>query len=166
MSEALIRRMDAWLAANRPEYYAALQPGATDEQLDAFELRFEITLPQAFRQVYRWRNGQAPANADALQDNWSFASLEDITDSKDLLDGMIGHDFDDPAWWRVGWVPFLGNGAGSHLCLDMRAEDGGQPGQIIAFWKADADRPIAYPDFGAWLRQLVAAMEAGTLQRY
>ena len=164
MSDALIRRMDAWLAANRPEYYATLLPGATDEQLDAFERRFEMTLPRGFRALYGWRNGQDPMSFDSLQGNWMFASLEDVTDTKDTLDGMIGYDFEDPAWWRAGWVPFLGNGGGSHLCVDMRAEDGGQPGQLIEFWKADADRPIAYPDFAAWLRQLVDAMEGGTLE--
>jgi cell wall assembly regulator SMI1 len=28
--------MDRWLAVHRPDYYALLQPGATDAQLDAF----------------------------------------------------------------------------------------------------------------------------------
>ncbi len=72
-----------------------------------------------------------------------------------MLDGMIGYDFDDPKYWRRGWVPFLHNGGGSYLCLDLLAEDGGDPGQLIAFWKQDSDRPIEYPDLRAWIQAVI-----------
>jgi cell wall assembly regulator SMI1 len=166
MTATLIERMNRWLAANRPDYYAELQPGVTEAQLDAFEARFSLKLPPSFRQIYRWRNGQNPMSLDAIQMNWAFSSLEDIADSKDNLDEMIGYDFDDRRWWRRGWVPFLHNGGGSYLCLDVAAEDGGQPGQLIEFWKADADRPVVYAGIDAWLEQLVAAMESGSLELY
>jgi cell wall assembly regulator SMI1 len=166
MTAALIERMDSWLKANRPDYYVQLQPGVTEARLDAFESRFSLKLPAPFRQIYRWRNGQNPMSTDAIQMNWGFSPLEDIADSKDNLDGMIGYDFDDPRWWRRGWVPFLHNGGGSYLCLDVAAEDGGRPGQLIEFWKTDADRPVEYASVDAWLEQLVAAMENGSLDLY
>jgi cell wall assembly regulator SMI1 len=93
-----------------------------------------------------------------------FQSLEDIADTKDICDGMIGLDFDDPKWWRRGWIPFLANGGGDHLCLDLAAEDGGVPGQLIEFWHEDADRPVTYPDLDTWLAELTASMEGGTLK--
>lgn len=65
---------------------------------------------------------------------------------------------------RRGWVPFLHNGAGSYLCLDLAVEDGGEVGQLIAFWKRDQDRPVEYPSVGAWLAALVASMEDGSLE--
>lgn len=164
MIDVLLARMDRWLAAHRPAYYAILQPGVIDAALDAFEARFALTLPDAFRRLYRWRNGQDPMSFDAIQLNWAFSPLDDVADTKGLLDGMIGHDFDDPRWWRRGWVPFLHNGGGSHLCVDVAAEDGGRPGQLIAFWKADADRPIEHPSLEAWLAALVASMEDGSLE--
>jgi cell wall assembly regulator SMI1 len=119
--EALIGRLDCWLAKNRPDYYVHLQPGATDAQLDAFEVQFSLKLPAAFRQLYRWRNGQDGMRSESLQQNFLFSSLEDISRTKELMDGMIGYDFEDPRWWRCGWVPFLDNGAGDHLCLDLTA---------------------------------------------
>jgi cell wall assembly regulator SMI1 len=61
-------------------------------------------------------------------------------------------------------VPFLHNGAGSHLCLDLAAEDGGQVGQLVAFWKRDQDRPVEHRSLEAWLAALVASMESGALQ--
>ena len=93
-----------------------------------------------------------------------FCSLEEVAETKDMLDGMIGHDFEDPHQWRRSWVPFLHNGGGSYLCLDLAAEDGGQPGQLIGFWKHDADRPIESPSMEAWLSELVALMETGKLE--
>ena len=164
MVEALILRMDRWLAANRPDYYALLQPGATEAELDAFEVRFSLKLPAAFRAMYRWRSGQDQGSSKPLQMNRTLSTLEEISRTKDELDSMIGYDFDDPKYWRRGWVPFLHNGAGSHLCLDMAAEDGGHPGQLIAFWKRDEDRPVEYPSMEAWLTELVGSMEDGSLE--
>jgi cell wall assembly regulator SMI1 len=162
--ESLLERLERWLAANRPDYLAGLQPGVTDAQLDAFEARFALKLPAAFRALYRWRNGQADGNYKSLQMNRMFSPLEDVADTKELMDGMIGSDFDRPEWWRRGWVPFLSNGGGSHLCVDVAAEDGGQVGQLVAFWNRDEDRPIEYPSVEAWLADLVESMESGELE--
>ena len=164
MAEALIGRLDRWLAANRPDYYALLQPGATDTVLDAVETQFAVKPPAAFRQLYRWRDGQDPMSFAPLQMNRSFMRLEDVARVKDMLDGMIGSDFDDPRYWRRGWLPFLHNGGGSYLCLDLAAEDGGRPGQLIGFWKADEDRPVEFPSVEAWLADLVESAEAGELE--
>ncbi|MDX2201555.1 MAG: SMI1/KNR4 family protein [Hyphomicrobiaceae bacterium] len=161
---ALILRMERWLSAHRPDYHALLQPGATDARLDAFEGRFSLRLPDGFRHLYRWRDGQDPMSSAPLYLNRTFSTLEEVAETKDLLDGMIGSDFAEPAHWRRGWVPFLHNGGGSHLCLDLAAEDGGTPGQLVAFWKADRDRPVEHPDLETWLATLVAAMEDGCLR--
>lgn len=164
MVATLIERADRWLAMNRPDYYARLQPGATDAVLDAFESHFSLRLPEAFRLFYKWRNGQdAHCNA-SFEDNRMFSSLEEIAETKDLLDGMIGYDFDDPRWWRRGWVPFLSNGSGDHLCLDLTAEDGGMAGQLRPFWHDWEDRSVKYASFEEWLRELVESMEQGTLE--
>jgi cell wall assembly regulator SMI1 len=164
MVEQLIARMDRWLVANRPHYYALLQPGVSDADLDAFESRFAIALPTAFRQLYRWRDGQDPASYDAIQDNRSFCTLADVAETKAMFDGMIGSDFEDPRYWRRGWIPFLHNGGGSYLCLDLAAEDGGEIGQLIGFWKQDQDRPVEFASVEAWLKALVTSMEDGTLE--
>lgn len=159
----LLQRLDRWLAINRPDYYSCLRPGTSDAALDAFEAKFSLRLPEAFRLFHKWRDGQEPSNLESIQDNRMFSSLEEIAETKDLLDGMIGYDFDDPRWWRRGWVPFLSNGGGDHLCLDLAAEDGGTPGQLVAFWHDWEDRSVEYPSFEDWLRELVDSMEQGTL---
>ncbi|MBD2102534.1 SMI1/KNR4 family protein [Leptolyngbya sp. FACHB-261] len=159
-----ITRIDQWLAAHRPDYYAQLHPGVDDTALDAFESRFSVRLPALFRELYRWRNGQRPDYSASLQDNRMFVPLDEVAETKEMLDGMIGYDFENPRYWRRGWVPFLHNGSGSYLCIDLAAEGGGSLGQLIGFWKADEDRPVEYPSIEAWLNELADSMESGTLE--
>src|SRR5215475_5567014 len=128
----LIRRANAWLKFNRPDYYAMLRPGVDDRVLEACESRFDLVLPIDFRLLYHWRDGQDTGiHAAALVRNHMFIPLSDSASSKDLLDGMIGADFDDPAWWRRGWVPFTESFGGDRYCVDLEAEGGGTPGQVI-----------------------------------
>jgi cell wall assembly regulator SMI1 len=164
MVKPLIERLDLCLSGNRPDYYALLRPGVTDADLDAFEARFSLKLPVNFRELYRWKNGQDPVSSAPLDTNRTFSTLEDVAGTKYELDGMIGSDFDDPSYWRQGWIPFLHNGGGSYLCLDLAAVDGGHPGQLIGFWKADPDRPIEFPSLEEWLTHLVTKMENGNLE--
>ena len=163
MAPGLIERVDRWLAAKRPEFYARLQPGVTNAALDAFESRFALRLPEAFRAFYRWRNGQEPTCNASFHGNRMFSSLEEIAETKDMLDGMIGSEFENPHWWRRGWVPFLANGGGDHLCLDLTAEVGGTPGQLVAFWHDWENRSVQFARFEGWLSQLADEMEASTL---
>ena len=93
-----------------------------------------------------------------------FMPLDNVAESKDLLDGMIGCDFEDRLYWSRNWVPFLHNGGGCYLCVDLVAEDGGIPGQLIGFWKADEDRPVEHPSMEAWLGDLADSMERRTLK--
>lgn len=160
----LLERLDKWVSANRPDYYGKLLGGASPKDLDALEKKFQLQLPSGFRELYQWRNGQDPNYSASLQHNWMFSRLEDLSDSKETLDGMIGSDFEDPKWWRRGWVPFLSNGGGDHLCLDLTAEDGGAPGQLLIFYHDWEKRAVEYPSLEAWLSELVESMENGTLE--
>lgn len=98
----LIRRADAWLRSNRPDYYAILRPGVDDAALDAYAVRFGLELPADLRQFYQWRDGQDLDVSKALVHNRMFIPLAASASSKELCDGMIGFDFEDPNWWRRG----------------------------------------------------------------
>jgi cell wall assembly regulator SMI1 len=93
-----------------------------------------------------------------------FLSLENITHAKEMLDGMIGYDFEDPHWWKRDWIPFLANGSGDYLCLALDAEDGANAGRLIAFWHDWEDRSVKYASIDDWLCALVQSMEDGTLE--
>ncbi|MCI0701284.1 MAG: SMI1/KNR4 family protein, partial [Planctomycetia bacterium] len=152
----LVARFDAWLSRNRPAYYAQLLPGLTDQEWASFEQRLGVRLPDGFRVLYQWRNGSW--EDESIQNNRYWMPSEAIISTKELMDGMIGFDF-EPGWWESAWVPFLANGAGSHLCIDTVGTDRGQPGQLVEFWNRDHDRPVVSPSIEHWLHDFVTSLE-------
>jgi cell wall assembly regulator SMI1 len=159
--EELLARLDHWLAFGRRDYYTELLPGASDTMLDAFEARFSLDLPVAYRALMTWRNGQRPGGRRGLQFDRGFLPLERVVEAKDVLDASIDAGFEDPLWWRRGWVPILENANGDHLCIDVKAEDGGTPGQLVSFWHDWDDRSVQYPSVERWLEVFVDTIEAG-----
>jgi cell wall assembly regulator SMI1 len=156
-----IARLDRWLANNRPDYYQSLQPGVSNADLDQFEVDFNVRLPESFRTFYRWRNGQANDCYASLQDNRMLMSLENIRAAKEVLDGMIGADFEAQNWWRREWVPFLDNGGGDHLCLDLSPMADGISPRVREFWHDMPERDVTQLTFQSWLGVLVEQMEEG-----
>lgn len=157
------RRLEAWLRAHRPDYLDQLRPGATDRQLDEVEVAIGAELPRAFRELYQWRNGQPRQCYDGFVNNRMFASLESALDTWNILTPMIGRDFPHPSWWRRSWIPFLDNGGGDHLVVDLEGCFGGVPGQVLYFWHDWEDRSIVAPSVESWLEHLVEALESGVL---
>lgn len=154
----LIDQLDCELARRRPNYYSQLQPGVDQRSIDDLQARLTKPLPSVFVSLYEWRNGQKQDCSASLIDNWMFSPLEDVISTKDMLDGMIGTDFEEPNWWSHGWVPFLSNGGGDHLCLDVTAEFGGKPGQLITFWHDWENRSFKFSTMESWLQAVVNSL--------
>lgn len=125
---------------------------------------FKVKLPESFHLLYAWHDGQKSDCYDALAGNFMFMSVKDILSCKKDLDGMIETDFEDPDWWERDWLPFLDNGGGDHLCLDLCTDGDGKPGQLVEFWHEDADRPVPYDSLDDWLEGILASIEDGSYQ--
>ena len=54
----VLARLDAWYAAHLPPDRYAFNPPATDAELDAFEGLVGLSMPRAYRQLYRWHDGE------------------------------------------------------------------------------------------------------------
>jgi hypothetical protein len=48
--------------------------------------------------------------------------------------------------------------------VDLAAEDGGTPGQVLIFYHDCELRPIEFPSLRTWLADLVESMEQGRLE--
>ncbi|AWM40973.1 SMI1 / KNR4 family protein [Gemmata obscuriglobus] len=156
----LVGRLDAWLARNRADYYARLRPGLSHAAWLDFESQLGVKLPDAFRVLYQWRDGQGDT-FDSFHGNRQWMPAEDIGRVKTLMDGMIGYDF-EPGWWDPNWVPFLENGAGSYLCVDVA---GPEPGRLVEFWNRDHDRPEIAPSLEWWTYKFVTSLERDRWER-
>lgn len=76
-AEELLGRYEAKLADEAPNVLTALQPGLSDEEIDALEAQYGVTLPPDLRALYRWRNGTAADSppVDAFPDHRSCPSM-------------------------------------------------------------------------------------------
>ncbi len=54
----LLTRLEAWLKEHRPEYLAALLPGAKPAELKALQQALKMPLPNGLRDLLSWHNGQ------------------------------------------------------------------------------------------------------------
>lgn len=156
---SLLARLDALLRAHRPAYYAQLNPPASAAALAAFEARFQLTLPPELRQWFGWHDGQRAMCFDGLVGFHELPSLEDMAESMRINRELLADGDFVANWWRPGWLPFLSNGSGNHLCLDLEGTFTGYPGQLIEHWHDDADRTVVFPTITAWLAAVVQAYE-------
>ncbi|MFD4406284.1 SMI1/KNR4 family protein [Nocardia sp. NPDC058499] len=156
----LVTRLDRWLAANRPGYYAALRPGAADTDIDEITTRVGSEIPPLLRELLTWRNGQDRDYRGTLLALWEPLSADEIAGALDMFADLVADD-DFAGQWGEDWIPFLGNSYGDHMCIDLRGAFDGEPGQIVVFHCKDEFRDIVFPSLEAWLETLVIAFETG-----
>lgn len=164
-------RIDTWLMANAPGVFKALQPGASDDQIEAFEKVLGVRLPDDVKASFRIHNGQLDYEY-GLIDGRELLSLARIQDEwlvwKDLLESNMFEDMEsepEPGiradWWNAAWIPLTHDGSGNHDCLDLAPTKDGTVGQIISMWHDAADREQVAPSFRIWLSQLADGLESG-----
>ena len=57
--KSVLENVDQYLKTSRPDYYAILEPGLTDEGIRELEEKFNIKLPADLRALYQWKNGHS-----------------------------------------------------------------------------------------------------------
>jgi cell wall assembly regulator SMI1 len=156
-----IDRLDRWLRHNRPRYYEQLQPGLHPDAIREAEATFGFPLPDSLRDLYHWKDGQAPGCLDSLYYNFMFQSLRDTVGTWQVLDDLARGEFQERKGWFESWVPFLDNNGGDHLCVDVRGSFGGDPGQLVWFLHETGEREVEYPDLDTWGEVYVSSLEQG-----
>ena len=140
------------------EYYDDYQEiaGASDEEIRAFEEKFNITLPHDIKDLYSYKNGSKffsilPTLVGQRQMAFSLMSLQAIERSKEYFqnkDSLLS-DFPDyftsevienmrdtrikPYLFNRGWFPFAEYCDTCYLMLDFDPGQDGKEGQIICY---------------------------------
>jgi cell wall assembly regulator SMI1 len=151
-------QIETWLNSNRADYLKELLPGATDGDLDAFGARFQLELPDGFRDLYKWRNGQEPECSSSIAGNRMFMSLAEIARAKESLDRKAGPD---PTSWKREWIPFLDDGGGNYTVVDLRAEG---RGSLIDYYHDEDFRTVVNKSVDEWLQEVADSMEDGSYE--
>lgn len=174
----VLARIEAWYALHLPRDKYVFNPPATEAQLDAFERLIGLKMPKAYRQLYRWHDGEE-------DDRWGhfyglpLLSLNQAgsqwTGWNKVLAGFGGNrykvpgagwpqDAVDPAYINPRWVPLTQDGSGNHIGLDFDAWPGGRQGQIILYGRDEDVKAVLAPSLGQFLHWFAGLLESGNFR--
>lgn len=139
-------RVHSWLAIHAPKILASLNPGATDEELDAAEAELGLAIPSAMRDLYRIHDGiSLDENFGSLFYGIEFLDLSQVVStysdraasSQTMKDEGLSlikaadTGIQDQDMFNLGWIPFACDGADVLLHVDTRPDTSGTVGQVI-----------------------------------
>ena len=172
----MLERLDRWYAAHLPagEPYR-FNPPARDADIDALERMVGLRLPQGYRQLYRWHDGEN-------DDRWGhfyglpLLSLKQVAAEWDAWNKVVrsfggnryivpGASFPagavDPAYSNPRWIPLTADGSGGSIGLDFDPWPGGRVGQVILFGRDEDVKVVIAPSLGHFLRWIADLLESG-----
>ena len=115
------------------------------------EVGFE--LPQAFKDLYAWRNGR---DLDSFQDSYMLMAGHEIVHEWSFMWGMAESGEIDG--WSTEWIPFMSSGGGDFICIDMGVFQG-RRGQILEWARDDYEQQVLYESFYKWLETFVESLK-------
>lgn len=154
-----LKLLDKQLAELRPDYYAELNKGLNDFDMNAMEASFDIKIPKDLRALYKWRNGQSEDNTEALVNNAMFLPLHEALELMQEFNERIGTDFEIENWWNEGWIPLFSNGGGDYICYDTEGIFTGSKGQLIEFWHDANNRVVIANHLEIFLKALTRHLQ-------
>jgi cell wall assembly regulator SMI1 len=174
----VLARLDAWYAANllRGEY--RFNPPTTDADLDAFEKLVGLELPQSYRQLYRWHDGEnddrwghiyglplLPLKGAAFQwKSWATVLADFGGDRYEIPGGSWPADAVDPAYINPRWIPLTHDGSGNHIGLDFDPWPNGRVGQVIIFGRDEDVKAVLAESLGRFLGWIADLLESGNFR--
>jgi cell wall assembly regulator SMI1 len=170
--------LDVWMAGHLPEVAADLNPGATDAQLDRLSAKIGAPLPDDFRALYKWHNGQK--GDKVYVGPWyglTFLSLDRVLEQWKTWVKVIDHSLDPQSMNESSisvkpgvvkrryanklWIPFADDGGGNHLGVDLDPGANGIRGQVINFGRDEDRKRAIAPNVTAFVQWLVGQLQAG-----
>lgn len=156
------------------DFRSYFAPGAAEDQIAAAEqalgLRFSADLRHLLlkhagsvdeRQVLP---GWELFSPDRIVREWRI--WEELRRDEFVPDGLACEP-DGPIkgdeWWRLGWIPFCGDGGGNHLCLDVDPPSKGMSGQVISMWHDDPSRVLIADSLTEFIELIAKDAEGGGL---
>src|SRR5262245_53007061 len=152
--KAVWKRIHTWLAANAPEGYGDLRPGASAEAIQAAEKAMGLKLPADVKASYRVHDGQKIEPGLIGGEGWLLSSLQEVVKSWRRWFQA------SPEYARRVPIAWIGTGDYVFLNLDPAAEG---PGSLMIQRRDSADPDPLAPSFRAWLEDFADQLEDGEL---
>lgn len=155
-----------------PDVIANLNDPVDEQALAALEGRLEITLPEDFREFYLLHNGER--DRLGLIFGLPLLPLEEIYREWQAWQAVAAEDYFNldfavisvPAgaikevYAHPGWLPFVKDGAGNHIALDLDPAPKGRYGQVFNFGRHENTRYVIALSFTDFLAFILAQLQA------
>lgn len=177
--KTLTQRLDHWLNAHVPDVADDLAPGCSEHALAALEQQLGTVLPDDFKALYRWHDGQRDEvnsgpfyglsflSLDKVKAHWqSWNSVIEENTADDLQDLSEFCTSQPPdaikcTYANKGWIPFAYDYGGNHLGIDLDPGKQGRVGQVINFGRDEDNKFVVAPSVHAFIQWLVEQLESG-----
>jgi cell wall assembly regulator SMI1 len=174
----ILKRLDVWYAANLPEDQFVFNRPASDEDIDAIERLFGLKLPNAYRQLYKWHDGD---RNDLFSGHIYGTALISLRDAglqwkawNDVLADFGGNRYEipggawpeaavDPSYINPRWIP-LTNSDGNHIGLDFDPWPGGRIGQVILYGRDEDVKVVLAESLGNFLEWITDLLDQGNFR--
>ncbi|NEC68674.1 SMI1/KNR4 family protein [Streptomyces sp. SID9727] len=148
-----------WLAEYTPPSYAALRPGASDDELTELEVALGVRVPEELKALWRLSAGEDGVNGSGLMlGDWALMPLDAVAEvhrrQMEVEKEFSGED--GPAFWESWWIPFCSSGPADTvlgLFLDGRTGE-------VRRWTRYGDRDREYTSLAAYLELMAVNLEA------
>jgi cell wall assembly regulator SMI1 len=168
--KAVWNRIENWLDKNSPAMKEGLMPGATEDQILAFEELVGVKFPGNVRESMLIHDGQSDL-ANPLLGQWQLFTIEyamqdwklmkELYDQGKLAAPAQADGLVKAQWWNPLWIEVANNGGGDLICIDCDPAPGGNFGQVLIFWHMSPERKVIAPDFKTWLTTFADDLEQG-----
>lgn len=176
---ACLDRFETWLSTSLPALHATLRPGASQLELNELETLIGTALPEDFRALYAWHDGQewldARPNVAGLFAGEEFLTLAEVSSDwkvwRDIFEKHpsldIGEHVSVPPghiktqYINLGWVPVAGRGTGNKIGIDLAPGAEGQHGQFVNFGRDQYTKFVIAASLSEFVCQYVERCERG-----
>lgn len=150
--------IEKWYQEHAPRLKSGLAAGVSERTLQEFKTRTHLALPEDYQESLKLHNGDVPVH------DYTYLPLESVLvvwnamtqSSKDVKSqkGNISEadrDVIRDVRWHPYWIPFLQDGGGNCICIDMAPGTRGTVGQIINWEQETGPESTPYKSFREWL---------------
>ncbi|GGC61133.1 SMI1/KNR4 family protein [Undibacterium terreum] len=148
-----------------------LNPGASNEELDALEQHLGVGLPADFKEYLSIHDGQAREDGlifempllsiAEIKDVWDgWCETEEETSTEDNTFGMcsIPEGYVKPMYTNPKWIAFTKDHGGNHIGLDLDPDIKGTMGQVIIFGCDEHEKRVLASSFTGFLAMVERQM--------
>ena len=171
----LLARLDAWYEDHLPADRYVFNPPATDADIDEFERAVSLKMPSAYRQLYRWHDGEdadrwghiyglpllSLRQAEFQWRAWNQVLADFGGDRYEIRGGAWPRGAVDPAYINPRWIPLTNDGSGNHIGLDFDAWPAGRLGQVILYGRDEDVKAVLAESLGKFLEWILGLLESG-----